>query len=193
IYLCEKCKIAINKEIIDTQKTCPECGGDKLKTVKDTEVGNIFKLRTKFSKAFNFYYSDSKGQEKIVEMGCYGFGPSRTMGTIVEIFNDSKGIIWPKSIAPYHVHLVGLDLFDENIKTQAEKIYQDLLDKNIEVLFDDRVDVTAGAKFADADLVGNPIRLVISKRSLENGGIEFKKRNEEKSEILPLDKIFSRI
>ncbi|MDD3002370.1 MAG: His/Gly/Thr/Pro-type tRNA ligase C-terminal domain-containing protein [Candidatus Shapirobacteria bacterium] len=193
IYLCEKCKIAINKEIIDTQKTCPECGGDKLKTVKATEVGNIFKLRTKFSKAFNFYYSDSKGQEKIVEMGCYGFGPSRTMGTIVEIFNDSKGIIWPKSIAPYHVHLVGLDLFDENIKTQAEKIYQDLLDKNIEVLFDDRVDVTAGAKFADADLVGNPIRLVISKRSLENGGIEFKKRNEEKSEILPLDKIFSRI
>jgi len=193
IYLCEKCKVAINKEIIDTQKTCPECGGDKLKTVKATEVGNIFKLRTKFSKAFNFYYSDSKGQEKIVEMGCYGFGPSRVMGTIVEIFNDSKGIIWPKSITPYQIHLIGLDLFDENIKTQAEKLYQDLLNKKIEVLFDDRVDVTAGAKFADADLIGNPIRLVISKRSLENGGIEFKKRNEEKSEIISLDKIFSRI
>lgn len=193
IYLCEKCKIAINKEIIDTQKTCPECGGDKLKTVKATEVGNIFKLRTKFSKAFNFNYSDKDGQEKIVEMGCYGFGPSRVMGTIVEVFNDNKGIIWPKSIAPYQVHLVGLDLFDENIKNQAEKLYQDLLDKKIEVLFDDRIDITAGAKFADADLIGNPIRLVISKRSLENGGIEFKKRNEEKSEIIPLDKIFSKI
>jgi len=193
IYLCEKCKIAINKEIIDTQKTCPECSSDKLKTVKATEVGNIFKLRTKFSQAFNFYYSDSKGQEKIVEMGCYGFGPSRTMGTIVEIFNDNKGIIWPKEIAPYQIHLIGLDLFDENIKNQVEKIYQDLLDKNIEVLFDDRIDVTAGAKFADADLIGNPIRLVISKRSLENGGIEFKKRNEEKSEIIDLDKIFSKI
>jgi len=193
IYLCEKCKIAINKEIVDTQKTCPECGSDKLKTVKATEVGNIFKLRTKFSQAFNFYYSDSKGQEKIVEMGCYGFGPSRTMGTIVEIFNDNKGIIWPKEIAPYQIHLIGLDLFDENIKNQVEKIYQDLLDKNIEVLFDDRIDVTAGAKFADADLIGNPIRLVISKRSLENGGIEFKKRNEEKSEIIDLDKIFSKI
>ena len=193
IYLCEKCKVAINKEIIDTQKNCPECGGDKLKTVKATEVGNIFKLRTKFSKAFDFYYSDKDGQEKIVEMGCYGFGPSRVMGTVVEVFNDNKGIIWPKSIAPYQVHLVGLDLFDENIKTQAEKLYQNLLDKKIEVLFDDRIDITAGAKFADADLIGNPIRLVISKRSIENGGIEFKKRNEEKSEIIPLDKIFSKI
>lgn len=193
IYLCEKCKVAINKEIIDTQKNCPECGGDKLKTVKATEVGNIFKLRTKFSKAFDFYYSDKDGQEKIVEMGCYGFGPSRVMGTVVEVFNDNKGIIWPKSIAPYQVHLVGLDLFDENIKTQAEKLYQNLLDKKIEVLFDDRIDITAGAKFVDADLIGNPIRLVISKRSIENGGIEFKKRNEEKSEIIPLDKIFSKI
>lgn len=193
IYLCEKCKVAINKEIIDTQKNCPECGGDKLKTVKATEVGNIFKLRTKFSKAFDFYYSDKDGQEKIVEMGCYGFGPSRVMGTVVEVFNDNKGIVWPKSIAPYQVHLVGLDLFDENIKTQAEKIYQNLLDKKIEVLFDDRIDITAGAKFVDADLIGNPIRLVISKRSIENGGIEFKKRNEEKSEIIPLDKIFSKI
>lgn len=189
IYLCKKCHVAINKEIIDIQKTCPECGNDKLETVKAVEVGNIFKLRTKFSKAFNFCYSDQNGQEKIVEMGCYGFGPSRVMGTIAEIFNDSKGIVWPKSIAPYQVHLIGLDLFDENIKTQAEKIYQDLLDKNIEVLFDDRVDTMAGAKFADADLIGNPIRLVISKRSLENGGVELKYRNKETSEIISLDKI----
>ncbi len=189
IYLCKKCHVAINKEIIDIQKTCPECGNDKLETVKAVEVGNIFKLRTKFSKAFNFCYSDQNGQEKIVEMGCYGFGPSRVMGTIAEIFNDSKGIVWPKSIAPYQVHLIGLDLFDENIKTQVEKIYQDLLDKNIEVLFDDRVDTMAGAKFADADLIGNPVRLVISKRSLENGGVELKYRNKETSEIISLDKI----
>jgi len=193
IYLCSKCHIAVNKEIIDTQKTCPECGNDKLEAVKATEVGNIFKLRTKFSKAFNFYYSDKDGQDKIVEMGCYGFGPSRTMGTIVEICNDDKGIIWPASIAPYQVHLVGLDLFDETIKTQAEKLYQDLLDKNIEVLFDDRVDVTAGAKFADADLIGNPIRLVISKRSLDKGGIELKNRNEDTSEIISIENIFKKL
>lgn len=189
IYLCEKCKLAVNKEIIDIQKTCPECGNDQLKTVKATEVGNIFKLRNKYSKAFNFNYSDKNGQEKIVEMGCYGFGPSRTMGAIVECCHDDKGIIWPESISPYQIHLVALDLFDENIKKQAEDIYQKLLDKNIEVLYDDRLEVSAGTKFADADLIGIPTRLVISKRSLENGGVELKKRNEEKSEILSLDSL----
>lgn len=193
IYLCKKCNVAVNKEIIDVQKTCPECGNDKLETVKATEVGNIFKLRDKYSKAFNFVYSDAQGKEKIVEMGCYGFGPSRTMGTIVEVCHDDKGIIWPKAIAPYQVHLIGLDLFDDKIKSQAEKIYQDLLAKNIEVLFDDRIDITAGVKFADADLIGNPIRLVISKRSLEKGGIELKNRNEDSSEIISLDKIISKI
>jgi prolyl-tRNA synthetase len=189
IYLCEKCNLAINKEIIDIQKTCPECGNDKLKTVKATEVGNIFKLRNKYSKAFNFYYSTKDGQEKIVEMGCYGFGPSRTMGTIVEVCHDNKGIIWPSNIAPYQFNLIGLDLNDEKIKSQAENIYQKLLDKNFEVLYDDRLDVSAGTKFADADLIGIPTRLVISKRSLENGGIESKKRNEEKSIILSIDKV----
>ncbi|MDD4785000.1 MAG: His/Gly/Thr/Pro-type tRNA ligase C-terminal domain-containing protein [Candidatus Shapirobacteria bacterium] len=193
IYLCPKCKVAVNKEIIDSQKTCPECGNDKLEAVKATEVGNIFKLRTKFSEAFKFVYSDAQGKEKIVEMGCYGFGPSRTMGTIVEVCHDNKGIIWPSSIAPYQVHLIGLDLFDDKIKSQAEKLYQDLLNKNIEALFDDRLDITAGTKFADADLIGNPIRLVISKRSLEKGGVELKNRNEESSEIFSLDEIISKI
>jgi prolyl-tRNA synthetase len=193
VYLCKKCNIAINKEIIDVQKTCPDCGNEKLETVKATEVGNIFKLRDKYSKAFNFVYSDNQGKEKIVEMGCYGFGPSRTMGTIVEVCHDDKGIIWPSTIAPYQIHLIGLDLSDESIKTQVEKIYQDLLDKNIEVLFDDRADVTAGAKFADADLIGNPIRLVFSKRSLEKGGIEIKYRNQESSEVISLDSLIDKI
>lgn len=193
IYLCEKCQLAINKEIIDIQKTCPKCGNDNLKTVKAIEVGNIFKLRTKYSKSFNFYYSDKNGQEKIVEMGCYGLGPSRTMGAIVESCHDNKGIIWPANIAPYQIHLIGLDLHDEKIKLQSVDIYQKLIEKNIEVLYDDRLDVTAGIKFADADLIGIPARLVLSKRSLENGGIEIKKRNEEKSEIISLDSIFEKI
>lgn len=193
IYLCEKCQLAINKEIIDIQKTCPKCGNDNLKTVKAIEVGNIFKLRTKYSKSFNFYYSDKNGQEKIVEMGCYGLGPSRTMGAIVESCHDNKGIIWPANIAPYQIHLIGLDLHDKKIKLQSVDIYQKLIEKNIEVLYDDRLDVTAGIKFADADLIGIPARLVLSKRSLENGGIEIKKRNEEKSEIISLDSIFEKI
>jgi prolyl-tRNA synthetase len=92
-------------------------------------------------------------------------------------------------VAPYQIHLIGLDLFDENIKKQAEDLYQKLLDKNIEVLFDDRDDVSAGAKFADADLIGIPTRLVISKRSLENGGVESKKRSEAKSEIIAINSL----
>lgn len=185
IYLCPNCHVAVNKEIIDTQKTCPECGSDKLEAVKATEVGNIFKLRTKFSEAFKFYYSDSQGQEKIVEMGCYGMGPSRVMGTVVELRHDDLGIIWPKNIAPYQIHLIGLDGLGEDL-------YRELLSKNVDVLFDDR-EISAGAKFADADLIGIPIRLVISQRSQEKGGIEFKLRSEKESEIIEAKDLVSKI
>lgn len=193
IYLCQKCKIAINKEIIEEQKTCPNCNSEKLETVKAIEVGNIFKLRTKFSKSFDFNFVDKDGESKLVEMGCYGFGPSRVMGTIVETFNDERGIIWPKSIAPYQIHLIGLDLTDKNIKEKVKNFYKTLTDKNIEVLFDDREDVSAGAKFADADLIGIPIRLVVSKRSLEKDGIELKHRDQKDSEIVSFDEIISRL
>jgi prolyl-tRNA synthetase len=189
IHLCSKCNIAVNKEIIDKQKTCPKCGNSKLKAVKATEVGNIFKLRTKFSEAFKFYYSDKDGKEKVVEMGCFGFGPSRTMGTIVEIYHDHKGIIWPESIAPYQVHLVALDLFDPKVREKAEKIYKKLIEKGIEVLFDDRLDISPGAKFADADLIGIPTRLIISKRSLASGGLESKQRNKDKSKIISINSL----
>jgi len=185
IYLCPICRVAVNKEIIDTQKTCPECGSDKLEAVKATEVGNIFKLRTKFSEAFKFYYSDSQGQKKIVEMGCYGMGPSRVMGTVVELRHDDVGIIWPKNIAPYQIHLIGLDGLGEDL-------YQELLSKNVDVIFDDR-EISAGAKFADADLIGIPIRLVISQRSQEKGGIEFKLRSEKESEIIEAKDLVSKI
>lgn len=186
IYLCSKCRVAVNKEIIDSQKACPECGNEKLEEVKATEVGNIFKLRTKFSQAFKFTYLDSSGQEKIVEMGCYGIGPSRIMGAIVELYNDQKGILWPKNIAPYQVHLIGLDGLGEDL-------YQELLSKNIDVLFDERNNVSAGEKFADADLIGIPIRLVISKRSQENGGVEYKLRSEKESEIIKSEDLISKI
>jgi prolyl-tRNA synthetase len=115
------------------------------------------------------------------------------MGAIVECCHDKNGIIWPISIAPYKIHLIGLDLHDLKIKSESDNVYEKLLKKNIEVLYDDRQDVTAGTKFSDADLIGIPTRLVISKRSLENDGIESKKRNQEKSEIISLDNIFEKI
>ena len=193
IFLCQKCRIAVNKEIIDIQKTCPECGNEKLEETKATEVGNIFKLRTKYSEAFNFTFLDQQGKEKIVEMGCYGFGPSRTMGAIVDVSHDEGGIIWPKSIAPYHVHLVGLDLNNSQTQAEIENTYQLLISHGVNVLLDNRSDVSAGTKFADADLIGIPIRLVISKRSLESGGIEFKLRSEKDSSIIPLDQLVGQI
>jgi prolyl-tRNA synthetase len=179
IYICEKCHIAINKEIIsDLEHKCPLCGNTELKEEKAVEVGNIFKLVTKYSEPFNLTYRDKDGQEKTVIMGCYGIGPQRVMGTIVEVHHDEKGILWPESIAPFKVHLISLKQDEE-----AQKIYDDLVKNNIEVLYDDR-DISAGEKFANSDLIGLPYRLVISQKSLASGGVEIKKRSEEKSEVI---------
>lgn len=193
IYLCQKCHIAVNKEIISEQSTCPECGATNLKDIKAIEVGNIFKLGTKFSSAFNFNYQDNQGKPKPVFMGCYGLGPSRTMGALVEVFHDEHGIVWPSSVAPYQIHLVGIDLFDAKVKSQTDSLYQQLLSSHLEVLYDDRTEITAGSKFIDADLIGIPVRLVVSKRSLENGGIEIKRRHESASSIISLDQVANKI
>ncbi|MCK5085365.1 prolyl-tRNA synthetase, partial [Candidatus Parcubacteria bacterium] len=155
IYICDKCKIAVNQEIIeDLKKSCPKCGNKNLKEEKAIETGNIFKLKTRFTEAFNFKFLDEKGKENVVLMGCYGMGPSRLMGTIVELSNDENGIIWPRSIAPYQVHLVSIGK-DEKVIKEAEKIYKSLQKEKIEVLYDDRNE-SAGVKFKDSDLIGIP-------------------------------------
>ena len=146
IYICPKCKVAVNKEIIEEQEhKCPQCGSKKLKEAKAVEVGNIFKLSTKFSRPFSLSYIDNKGRKQLIIMGCYGIGLQRLIGTIVEVSNDDKGIIWPEAVAPYKVHLV---LLNENKK--ADKIYKNLEKAGIEVLYDDRKDASAGEKLADA-------------------------------------------
>ena len=185
IYLCGKCKVAVNQEIIDEQKVCPQCGGEKLKIEKAIETANIFKLKTRFSEPFNLKYKDEKGKESDVMMGCYGLGPSRLMGAIVEIHHDEKGIIWPESIAPFKVHLLNLTNLTNlsgKRQTTSDKIYNSLQKNNIEVLYDDRQDVSAGEKFADADLIGIPYRAVISEKT--GGKIELKKRNEKKMRLI---------
>ena len=132
-------------------------------------------------------FIDKDGKEKQYYMGCYGIGIGRTMATIVEKFHDDKGIMWPASVAPFQVHLIGLDSKDESVKSKVYKVYKELLANKVEVLFDDRENVTAGEKFADADLIGIPIRLVVSKRTGEK--IEYKKRNETKSKLLSMEEI----
>jgi len=192
IYVCEKCRAAVNKEIIDEQNQCPECGNQDLVEKKSVEVGNIFKLRTKYSSAFKFNFQDEHGTEKPVEMACYGIGPSRIMGVLTEIFHDENGIIWPESVAPFAVHLISLGK-EEASYIEADKVYNKLQQKGIAVLYDDRREVSAGAKFADSDLIGIPTRIVVSPKTLEQGSVEVKKRSESDSQLIKLpelDKIF---
>ena len=161
------------------------------KVMRASEVGNIFPLYTKFTEAFNYKFIDRDGKEKPIYMGCYGIGPSRIMGIIVEKYHDDKGIVWPSTVAPFQVHLLGLDMKDESIKFKVYQVYKELIKKNIEVLFDDRENVTAGEKFSDADLIGIPVRLVVSKRTEEK--IEYKKRNKNKPELLSLNELLTKL
>ncbi|QQS43548.1 hypothetical protein IPM65_05345 [Candidatus Roizmanbacteria bacterium] len=176
LYYDKEEDVYYNKEVVK------DLDNPKYEIVKAAEVGNIFPLNTKFSEALDFTYTDESGDRKLVYMGCYGIGTSRVMGVLVEKFHDEKGIIWPIQVAPYHVHLVTLDLTDARVKEKAFALYQKLQNEGIEVLFDDREDVRPGAKFADADLIGIPVRLVISKRTEDK--IEWKKRNEKDAKII---------
>ena len=179
IFLCKDCKVAVNREIIDEQNKCPQCGKSDFSEETSIEVGNIFKLGTRFSEPFGLKYKDNAGNEKNVIMGCYGIGLNRLMGTIVEVHNDEKGIIWPESVAPYNVHLIEIKKRED-----GDKIYEVLKKEGVEVLFDDR-GVSPGEKFSDADLIGIPYRFVVSEKNGDK--IEVKKRGEEKAELLSLE------
>ncbi|KXK08529.1 MAG: Proline--tRNA ligase [Microgenomates bacterium OLB22] len=163
--------------------------GKKLIKRKGVEVGNIFQLGYHYSSLMNANFVDENGQELPYYMGCYGIGIGRTLATVVEIHHDDRGIIWPESIAPYQVHLIGLNLEDEEVKSQAEKVYQDLTEKNSEVLYDDRLDISAGEKFADADLIGIPYRLVVSKKTGDQ--VEVKKRSESESMMFSFSELLT--
>ena len=191
IYVDPNKGIAINKEVYNDE-VIESLGLKKEDLVenKAIEVGNIFSLGTKFSSPFELKYKDEKGEDNLVVMGCYGIGLGRLMGTVVEVLSDDKGIIWPESIAPFKVHLLILG-GDESVKNEAEKLYQELNNKGIEVLFDDRVDTSAGEKFADSDLIGIPYRVVVSKRSLADGGFEVKKRIEANGKMVYFDDLIN--
>lgn len=191
IYVDENKNIAINKEVY-TDEVIENLSliKDNLVEKKAIEVGNIFSLGTKYSTPFDLKYKDEKGEEKLVIMGCYGIGLGRLMGTVVEALSDDKGIIWPESIAPFKVHLLALGE-DENVNNESNSLYEKLSQKGIEVLFDDRKGLSAGEKFADADLIGIPFRVVVSKRSLIDGGFEVKKRTETNGKVISFEELIS--
>lgn len=177
IYVDKKKGLAINKEIY-TDENIEKLGLDKsnLEEKKSIEVGNIFSLGSKYSKALDLYYFDESGKRNSVIMGSYGIGLGRLMGTIVEVLSDDKGIVWPESVAPFKAHLINIGDTEKDTKD----FYDELVKNDIEVLWDDRRDVSPGEKFADADLLGIPYRLVVSEKTLEKKGIEIRERASEK-------------
>lgn len=183
IFYCKKCDYAVNIEIAKTGK-CAECGkiGEEKKV---SEVGNIFKLNTKYSKPFNFRFSDEFGKKQDVIMGCYGIGTSRIMGTIVEVSHDDKGIIWPKTVAPFDAHLLSLDAENVKVRALAQKAMEALQQNKIRVLYDDRK-ASAGTKFAESDLIGIPFRIVVSKKTVQKDSVEIKERKSKDSKIVKI-------
>lgn len=196
IYLSRAKKIAINKEVLN-DSVMAQLGvtRDELEEVKTAEVGNIFSFGGTKSEQLGLTFQDENGESKPVILGSYGIGITRLMGVVVERFSDDKGIIWPESIAPFKVHLVGLNLEDESVNNFAKNVYKQLSEAGVEVLFDDRVDVTPGSKFADADLLGMPYRIVVSKKTLERGDsiVELKKRTDSESSFVDLDSLESKL
>ncbi len=176
IHICDVCHVAVNEEISKDVSTCPACNGKLSRTEKAVEVGNIFPLGTKYASLLGLSYAGEGGEKKPVVMGSYGIGLGRLMGTIVEVFADEKGIVWPKSVAPFAVHLVSIvGKNGEAVTSEADALYKTLNEKGIEVLYDDR-DLRPGEKFADSDLIGIPTRVVISEKTMKEGKLEVKDR-----------------
>jgi len=170
---------------------CPRCGG-KLSSTRGIEVGHVFKLGTFLSEKLGALFIDAEGVSRPIIMGCYGIGLDRLLAAAIELNHDDKGITWPLPIAPYQIYLCALHTEDPDVAAAAEKLYNDLEAQGLEVLFDDRAE-SPGVKFNDADLLGMPIRVTVSPRTLEKSSAEIKKRSEKESQLVPLDSIVEKL
>lgn len=186
IYLCEKCDWAATTEVIEKAEKCPKCS-NRIKKANAVEVGHIFMLGNLYSKKMGAYFIDENGEKKPIIMGCYGIGIGRLAASVAEVTSDDKGLVWPKSITPYDAYLISLD---QNEK--SEQVYEGLINAGLEVLYDDRKE-SAGIKFADADLVGIPVRITVSKKTLSENSVEVKNRNSEKVEMVKIEDIAGRL
>ncbi len=185
IYYSKERGVAVNKEVYSPE-VLEELGisADELIEAPSIEVGNIFKLGTRFSEPLGLLYADEAGERHPVVMGSYGIGPGRVMGTIVEVSSDERGIVWPEAIAPFRYHLIALPDANGTVEKEAEKLYTRLTSLGITVLYDDRLELSAGERFAEADLLGISTRLVISERTLGKG-VERKDRKTGSVDIIP--------
>jgi prolyl-tRNA synthetase len=177
--------------VIEAGEACPKCGSP-LKEARGIEVGQVFKLGTKYSKSLNATYLDENGQEKLCVMGCYGVGVSRTISAAIEQNYDKDGIIWPIPIAPYQVIIVPVNVKDEQVSQTAEDLYQQLLKQGIEAVIDDR-DERPGVKFKDADLVGYPLRVTVGNKTLANGQVELRQRKSGEVELVKVEELVAQV
>jgi prolyl-tRNA synthetase len=193
IYICDETGIAINAEIFNP-KVINELGlsGKNFTKLKAIEVGNIFKLGTKFSDSLNLTFTDKQGKSSPVVMGSYGIGPARVMGTIVESSYDENGIIWPTNVAPYQIHLLLLGKETE-LKIQTEELYKNLQSHGYDVLYDDRQNVSPGSKLKDADLIGCPLQIILSAKNQKDNKIELKVRATGKTHYCKVNHVIEEI
>jgi prolyl-tRNA synthetase len=192
IFYCGKCRYSQNKEVARMKEgdACPKCGG-KVLSSNAIEVGNIFRLGTRFSDAFDLKFVDEHGAAQKVVMGSYGIGPSRVLATIVETSHDDRGIIWPKSVAPFGIHVISLGK-SPSVKKAGKQLYGELTKRGVEAAWDDR-DAPAGEKFADADLIGAPLRVVISEKTLAEKKVEVKFRDKISGKLVSSAQLIKQI
>lgn len=164
---------------------CPHCGKPAISISHGIEVGNIFQLGTKYTQSMNMTYVDKEGGNQYPIMGCYGIGVGRLAAAVCEAHHDEYGPIWPMSIAPWQIHLCAIRSDNEEVKTFADKLYTDLQEKGVEVIYDNRI-ISAGVMFSDADLLGVPIRVIISPRNLKQNILEVTSRDKTLSTTIPL-------
>ncbi len=193
VYVSKEKGMAVNKEVMHPE-VLQDLGvqESELTEEKAIEVGNIFSLGTRFSDALKLKFKDKDGSDKSVVMGCYGIGPSRLMGVLAEILSDDKGLVWPKEVAPADVHLISITGGNADVAEEADRLYELLKQNGFNVLYDDR-DVRAGEKFADADLIGIPTRIVVSQKTMAEGGVELSARSGGSTSIIPESTIIERL
>ncbi len=191
VVYCSACDYAQNKEIalVRGGHRCPKCGSEVLES-PGIEVANVFRLGTRYSKPFDLRFTNKNGEKELVVMGSYGLGPTRAMGTLVEVYNDAKGIVWPEAVAPFSIHLVELKSENPSVRKFAEKVYAQMTKAGIEVLYDDR-DASAGEKFADADLIGIAWRAVVSEKNGDK--IELKRRDAKTAKSVSLEELLKKL
>ncbi|MEN9413273.1 MAG: hypothetical protein RLZZ342_360 [Candidatus Parcubacteria bacterium] len=185
IYVSKDKKLAVNKEVLTDEVLAQlNLSRDELEEVAAVEVGNIFSFGGMKSEQLGLYFKDETGASKPVVLGSYGIGITRLMGVVVEIFADDKGLVWPKELAPFAVHLVSVTSGNEQVTKEADRLYDQLREAGVEVLYDDR-DTRAGEKFADSDLLGIPLRLVVSEKTMAEGAVEVVERATGSSKLVP--------